>query len=177
MRKNSQRITDNSQQGITIYLAMLMLSMTFTTAIFISTAFVREFKISKEVADSLKAVYAADTAMEYTLYQVRTSDLVNTSVNLVALGFVSVTAGTSNELTDVSLSNIYYHLPPVDCVTNVNISSDNHACDIKVALDIDKTAGVPGCPLDSTAPDCTLITTKGSRGMINRAMEIVYENL
>lgn len=175
MRKNSQRITNNLQQGITIYLAMLMLSTALTTALFVSTAFVREFIISKEVADSLKAVYAADTVMEYTLYQVRTSDLAITPTNLAALSFIPIT--TTNALTDASLSSKYYHLPPANCATNVNVSSGNHACDIKVVLDVDKIAGVPGCPADTAAPDCTRIVTKGSHGAINRAMEIVYENL
>lgn len=161
-----------ASEGITIYLAMLMLATALTTAIFISTAFVREFTISKEVADSLKAVYAADTVMEYTLYQVRTIDLVNAPANLVALGFVQKTATAA-----ASMTSTYYHLPPAGCATNINVSSENYMCDIKVVLDVDKTKGFPGCSSDAIAPDCTRIVTKGSYGAINRAMEIVYDNL
>lgn len=159
MKKNSQRITDNLQQGITLYLAMLVMSGALATAIFVSTVFVSEFKISKEVADSLKAVYAADTAMEYTLYQAR----------------VDTTFSTFN----VMVINDHVQLPTGSCEATIYTSSAaNRKCIVDAYLHVPLgAASVPGCPAESDAPDCTRIITKGSHGTINRAIEIVYENL
>ena len=167
IKSNTRRIRPKFQvssfkfqeRGITIYLAMLMLSTALTTAIFVSTVFVREFKISKEVADSLKAVYAADTAMEYTLYQSRVD--------------------TTFSSFDIVVANNHLKLPTGSCETTVYATAAaNKKCIVDAYLLVPPgTTGVPGCPITSTAPDCTRIVTKGSYGAINRAMEIVYENL
>lgn len=144
-------------EGITLYLAMLMLSAALTTAIFVSTIFVQEFKISKEVADSLKAVYAADTAMEYTLYQARV-DATFSSFNVVIV-------------------DEYLNLPSGSCAAAVYaINEVNKECNIDVYLRVG-LGTISDCPATSAAPDCTHIIAKGSYGAINRAMEIVYENL
>lgn len=148
------------EKGITLYLAMLVMSGALATAIFVSGVFVREFKISKEVADSLKAVYAADTAMEYTLYQARID--------------------TTFSSFDVVVVDDHVRLPTGSCESTVydSTSSVNKKCIVDAYLHVPLgAASVPGCPATSAAPDCTRIITKGSHGTINRAMEIVYENL
>ncbi|MBI5912823.1 hypothetical protein HY839_00050 [Candidatus Azambacteria bacterium] len=147
------------ESGVTIYLAMLMLSAALTTAIFVSTVFVREFKISKEVADSLKAVYAADTAMEYTLYQARVD--------------------TTFSSFDVIAANDHVQLPTGSCEAPIfSTNMANKKCQVDAYLHVLKgAAGIPGCPASSLALDCTRIITKGSYGATNRAIEIVYENL
>lgn len=143
------------ESGITIYLAMLMLSAALATALFVSTVFAREFKISKEVADSLKAVYAADTAMEYTLYQAR--------VDTTFPSFFVVTAGS------------YLNLPTGNCEPSVfSTDTANKKCSIDAYLHV-VPGTIPDCPAASTV-DCTHIITKGSSGGINRAIEITYEN-
>lgn len=180
MRKNSQRITNNSQQGVTLYLAMLMLSAALTTAIFVSTIFIREFKISKEVADSLKAVYVADTAVEYALYQVRASEFEFTAIDLASLSFESksvVDADAESSLMAISNSGEYYRLPPFLCAERLNIGTSGHACEIKVVLDVKKDLNISGCPSDPIVPNCTRIISKGSYGGANRAIEIIYKNL
>lgn len=148
-----------NEKGVILYLAMLMLSAALTTALFVSTIFVQEYKISKEVADSLKAVYTADTAMEYTLYQSR--------IDTTFSSFAVVTAGA------------HVNLLPGSCEPSVfSTGMANKTCRIDAYLHVPKgTIGVPGCPAASTAPDCTRIIAKGSYGTTNRAMEIVYENL
>lgn len=168
-----------NEKGVILYLAMLMLSAALTTAIFVSTIFVQEYKISKEVADSLKAVYVADTAVEYAMYQVRTPATVS-ATTLSGLSFASKTAadiGADGSLLAVSLASVYHYLSPTACATNINIGGGNHACDIKIVLDVDKTKNVIGCPVATAATDCTLIIAKGSYGTTNRAIEIVYKNL
>ncbi len=145
------------ERGVILYLAMLMLSAALTTAIFVSTIFVQEYKISKEVADSLKAVYAADTAMEYTLYQARVD--------------------TTFSPFTVVVANDHLTLSPGSCESAAfTASAANKTCKVDVYLHA-PLGTVPGCLAISAAPDCTRIITKGSHGSINRSMEIVYENL
>src|SRR3989344_5894698 len=75
----------NSDKGITIYLAMLVMSGALAVALSVSTLMVGEFKISGETVNSLKAVYVADSNMEYVLYQTRPGGTYtpdsNTNVN------------------------------------------------------------------------------------------------
>lgn len=149
-----------ASDGITIYLAMLMLSTALTTAIFVSTVFVREFTISKEIADSLKAVYAADTAMEYTLYQARVDTTFSSFIVINTDGHVRLPI----ENCEAAIYN-FATTAQKKCVVDAYIHTPKG------------TTAVPGCPASSSAPDCTRIVTKGSHGTINRAMEIVYENL
>ena len=134
-----------------------MLSAALTTAIFVSTIFVQEFKISKEVADSLKAVYAADTAMEYTLYQAR----VDTTFSL----FTVVVAGDHVNLPTGSCEAVVY-----------GISIANKKCTADAFFHVG-LGTISDCPSISAAPDCTHIVAKGAYGAINRAIEITYENL
>src|SRR3989344_9601474 len=71
--------------GITIYLAMLVMGGALAVAFSVSTLMVGEFKISGETVNSLKAVYVADSNMEYVLYQTRPAGTYapdsNTNVN------------------------------------------------------------------------------------------------
>ena len=55
------------ESGITIYLAMLVMGGALAVALSVSTLMVGEFKISGDTINSLKAVYAADSNMEYVL--------------------------------------------------------------------------------------------------------------
>src|SRR3989344_2248524 len=76
------------EQGSAIYLALFTLSAVLATALAVSTVAVGEYKISKEVVDSMQAIYVADSAMEYTMMEVRknpTSSLYNSGTGVTAL--------------------------------------------------------------------------------------------
>ena len=60
-----------NERGSAIYLALFTLSAVLATALAVSTVAIGELKISKEVVDSMQAVYVADSAMEYTMMEVR----------------------------------------------------------------------------------------------------------
>lgn len=149
---------DTYQKGITIYLAMLVMSSALATALFVSSVFVREFRIARDVADSARAVYVADSAMEYALYTRRATD-----------DFSSFTLSGEN----------VYTLDSITCGSFASIVATNAACSIDVARKI-PLGSRPGCP--DPAPcaavdfDCTAITTKGSYGTTNRALEIIFPN-
>lgn len=57
----------NSQQGISLYLAILFLGIILTMVLGISTILIGEIKIVRGLGDSVIAFYAADTGIEEIL--------------------------------------------------------------------------------------------------------------
>jgi hypothetical protein len=57
------------QKGIAIYLVIMVLSIFLAIALGISTILVGQIKISREIKNSVVALYAADTGIENILYQ------------------------------------------------------------------------------------------------------------
>ena len=145
--------------GITIYLAMLVMGGALAVALSVSTLMVGEFKISGETVNSLKAVYVADSAMEYALYQARPAGTYATPPSELTTSW-----GTVDTSTPVSHSSC----PP-------GLSSDA-VCEIEIMLIATSTSSVVSCS-SSSAPDCIKVVARGSIGGINRALEIVYPNL
>src|SRR3989344_6766888 len=76
------------EKGSAIYLALFTLSAVLATALAVSTVAVGELKISKEVVNSMQAVYVADSAIEYTMMEVRKnpeSSLYNSGAGVTTL--------------------------------------------------------------------------------------------
>lgn len=146
------------QKGMTIYLAMLMMSSALATALFVSSVFIGEFRIAREVADSARAVYVADSAMEYGLYHARILKDFNSNIAF-------------------SVSGSDYVLPVSLCAATTLSSLANASCDIaaNVTVPLGTKAGCPAVP-SCVASECTYITTKGAYGATNRALEIVFPN-
>lgn len=141
------------QQGVTLYLAMLIMSSALATALFVSSVFMREFRIVRDVANSARAVYVADSAMEYSLYQGRVAKSLGNSSIESSLAF------------------------PGSCDAAVIPTVSGAVCNVLVipAAPLGTIPGCPAVPLCS-ASSCMHITSKGSYGSINRAFEIVFPN-
>ncbi len=169
MKLLTTRYSLNFQCGITLYLAMLVMGGAVAVALSVSTVFIGEFKITSDAVNSLKAVYVADSAMEYALYQARpngdyTYDS-NTGVSTLTTPW-SPTLSSTDMNALVSYSNCPAGLPP-DAV-----------CDIKIKLITKTDSSAPStCSAASLAQDCTKVFARGSFGSVNRALEIVYPNL
>ena len=137
-----------SERGITLYLAIVTMSGALAIALFVSSVFIKEFRISQDIVNSIKAVYVADTVMEYSLYQARqtpsllTLDMTNCS-NLAPVASLSSTAKCSVISSTV---NTY----AID-------SSLNSIC--------------------ALSSNCIQITASGAYAGVNRRIEIVYPNL
>ena len=169
MRNQNQKIQNSlkaisyklkADSGITIYLAMLVMGGALAVALSVSTLMVGEFKISGDTVNSLKAVYVADSAMEYALYQTRPEGTYVTTTG---------TLTTSWGLIDINNAADHYFCP-------LGLSLDA-VCETKIKLIPKNDSSAPAACSSSSAQDCTKVTARGSFGGVNRALEIVYPNL
>lgn len=60
---------NNFQKGISLYYAVLIMSLSLGVALGLNTIALQSFKITREVKKSPPALYAADTGVERALYE------------------------------------------------------------------------------------------------------------
>ena len=158
------------EKGITIYLAMLVMGGALAVAFSVSTLMVCEFKISGETVNSLKAVYVADSNMEYVLYQTRPAGTYapdsNTNVNRLETRWGIL-------MLDLNSSTVSNDIEYIGCPADF---SSEAVCGLNIRMIKKEDSSVSTC-LNSTAVDCTEILARGSFSNVNRALEISYPNL
>ena len=97
----------NNQQGVTVFIAMLILSSVVVLAVGVSDLVVRTGKNTRQVGLSEIAYYAAETGIEAALYQIEHSrnvtELDGSSGNLDKIS----NASWSLELTESTVSSPY----------------------------------------------------------------------
>jgi len=59
-----------SQKGLSIYLVILILSVILTISFGLSIILITQTKITREIKKSIVALYAADSGIEHTLYNI-----------------------------------------------------------------------------------------------------------
>ncbi len=67
---------NKNQSGIALLLTMIILSASMLIAMLIATIVVVQFKLSTDVNNSTIAIYAADSGVEWQLYQIRNGSSV-----------------------------------------------------------------------------------------------------
>lgn len=155
------------ERGITLYLAMIALSATLGTALFVSTIYVRELKISRGLAESMQAVYIADSAAEYTLHHTRKMGEYDLSTGMLTLSNGStLSVGASRTVI----------MPTASCSAALGMVSTSALCNIEAEGQLVSINSIPGCS-SPDAQNCTYVITKGTFGNSHRAMEIIYPNL
>ncbi|MDX1607616.1 MAG: hypothetical protein R3251_00185 [Candidatus Spechtbacterales bacterium] len=87
------------QDGITLYMALLMLSVIVSIALGISSLMLRELYTVKDIGSFVVDIYAADAGVERTLYKIRqtpdfgscqsTSDCIVTSQDMGVASFIN----------------------------------------------------------------------------------------
>ena len=68
--KNSHEIIDK-EKGIAVLMTMAIISVVMLIAVFVANVVVTQLKLASDIADSITAIYAADSGVEYKLYQIR----------------------------------------------------------------------------------------------------------
>lgn len=60
---------NNSQQGVSLYYAMVIMSVALVIALGLNTVAIKSLKTTREIKKSPVALYAADTGIEKALYK------------------------------------------------------------------------------------------------------------
>ena len=60
---------NNSQKGVSLYYAVLIMSISLAVALGVNTVALQSLKITREVKKTPPALYAADTGIERALYE------------------------------------------------------------------------------------------------------------
>ncbi|MFC1630113.1 pilus assembly PilX N-terminal domain-containing protein [Patescibacteria group bacterium] len=68
MKRNSSIV---KQKGVSVYLALIIMSIMLAIGLALSTMFIVQLKLISSIGDSVVALYAADSGIEYELYQSR----------------------------------------------------------------------------------------------------------
>lgn len=81
---------NNNQKGITLLLTVIIISIVMSIAILISNIVITQLKLAGDISDSVAAIYAADSGVEWQLYKIRQGASV-ASPNMSNGATVSVT--------------------------------------------------------------------------------------
>ena len=66
-----------NQKGIALLLTVIIISIVLLTATLIANVVVTQLKLAGDINDSTTAIYAADSGVEWQLYQIRNGGLVS----------------------------------------------------------------------------------------------------
>lgn len=64
-------IKNNKESGIALLLTIIILSIVTLIAVLIANIVIVQLKLAKDIGDSQAAIYAADSGIEWQLYQIR----------------------------------------------------------------------------------------------------------
>lgn len=89
--KNHANIIDK-EKGIAVLITVMIISIVMLVATLISGIVSVQLKLASDIGDSITAIYAADSGVEYKLYQIRKEGiLADTEFSLSNGATVSVT--------------------------------------------------------------------------------------
>jgi len=91
------------EKGIALLLTMMILSAGTLIATLIVSIVVVQFKLSSDVNDSTIAIYAADSGVEWQLYQIRNGSVVPAPAMSNGATISTVVTGNSPNFTIKSL--------------------------------------------------------------------------
>lgn len=106
--KNLSKII-GKEKGIAVLMTVTIISVVILIATLIANIVMTQLKLANDIADSITAIYSADSGIEYKLYQIRKeSNTENAEFSLSNGAMVSVTvSGALPNLTVRSLGS--YH--------------------------------------------------------------------
>ncbi len=96
---------NNNQRGIALLLTVIIISVVILIATFIANIVITQLKLAGDINDSVAAIYAADSGVEWQLYQIRYGVSIPTPI-MSNGAIVSVTlTGTFPNFTIKSLGS------------------------------------------------------------------------
>ncbi len=89
--KNPDKTIDR-EKGIAVLITVIILSIVMLVATLIAGVVSVQLKLASDIGDSITAIYAADSGVEYKLYQIRKEgNITNAAFSLSNSATVSVT--------------------------------------------------------------------------------------
>lgn len=86
----------NKEKGIALLITVIILSVVILAAAFIAVVSSTQLKLASDIADSTAAIYAADSGIEWQLYQIRVGDAPMPSMSNGASISTTVIGGYPN---------------------------------------------------------------------------------
>lgn len=97
---------DNQKQsGIALLLTVIILSIVTLIAVLIANIVIVQLKLAKDIDDSQAAVYAADSGIEWQLYQIKKGIVVSSPVMLNGAVIETTVTGVAPSFTIKSLGS------------------------------------------------------------------------
>lgn len=105
MRKYKKSKKNIAQKGIALILTLVILNIVVLVAAFIVNVVVTQLKLTKDVDYSQSAIYAADSGIEWQLYQIRKSAFVSVPTMSNGATVETTVTGTAPNFTIKSLGS------------------------------------------------------------------------
>jgi len=105
MGKSKKFKQNPTEKGIALLLTVVILSIVTLVAILIANIVIVQLKLSKDIGDSQVAIYAADSGIEWQLYQIKKGVLVASPIMSNGATVVTTVTGTAPNFTIKSLGS------------------------------------------------------------------------
>lgn len=98
-------IKNNKENGIALLLTVIILSIVILVAVLIANIVIVQLKLAKDIDDSQAAVYAADSGIEWQLYQIKKGISVSSPAMSNGAVIQTTVTGTAPNFTIKSLGS------------------------------------------------------------------------
>lgn len=97
----------NKQSGIALLLTLIILSVVTLVSVFIANTVAVQLRLASDISDSNIAIYAADSGIEWQLYQIRKGASVAPPVMSNGATFITTVIGIAPNFTIKSLGSFH----------------------------------------------------------------------
>lgn len=98
-------IKNNRENGIALLLTVIILSVVALVAVLIANIVIVQLRLARDIGDSQTAIYAADSGVEWQLYQTRKGVSVTSPVMSNGATIETIVTGVTPNFTIKSLGS------------------------------------------------------------------------
>ncbi|MEK7452624.1 MAG: hypothetical protein AAB614_00115 [Patescibacteria group bacterium] len=124
-----KKIFKKNENGIAIYLSILILASVVSVALSVSSLLIGEFKISGDLQESSASIYVADSGLEAALYSVRLETLlagIYPCSDPQLLGAATtMNCSVTVDTAYIDINNSLCNNVPYDCTSIVSTGQNN----------------------------------------------------